>query len=440
MRAFWITVGVVLVLLAAVFIGSSLWIGSYIRSDSFRSLIAEATGKTFDATAAFDPLRWTGASVYSESAHLVGASGALKGIEASRIRANLNWRAAFSGVWRVEEISIARLDGEWTPGSNNSDLTAARGGSSDKTPAFVSSVLPHRFELGQLNIGSANLSFGPLKISDSSLTVKPDGSAWVFQGSGGELRLPWPPPLSITTFRAREQGGGYYLTQGNFRIGKAGKVTASGDSTAGGKIQMGWEDIASADVLPVEWRRRIDGTLSGSADITFPDRAAGSFLLRDGRLDSIPLLATVADFTGNPAFRRMPLHEVSGDFNYSADTLRVKNFIAESKGLMRLEGTLMIGKGGALEGHFEIGVTPQTLQWLPGSRERVFRADRNGYLWTGLVVGGTLDHPTENLSARLLTAMGTEVIETGAGLLKDTPGAAVEGAKGVIDLLRPLIP
>ena len=150
--------------------------------------------------------------------------------------------------------------------------------------------------------------------------------------------------------------------------------------------------------------------------------------------------ATVADFTGNPAFRRMPLQEISGDFTYENGLLKIKNFSAESKGLLHLEGVATVGQSGELEGHFQIGVTPQTLQWLPGSRKRVFVNTRNGYVWTELTVGGTLAHPTENLSARLAAAMGSAVIEQGAGLIKDVPPAAAEGIKGVLDVLRPFVP
>jgi hypothetical protein len=136
----------------------------------------------------------------------------------------------------------------------------------------------------------------------------------------------------------------------------------------------------------------------------------------------------------------MPLQEVSGDFTYERGILQIRNFSAESKGLLRIEGVATIGQRGELEGRFQLGVTAQTLQWLPGSRERVFTNSRNGYVWTELSVGGTLEKPTENLSARLATAMGTEVIEKGAGLIKETPAAAVEGVKGVLDILRPFVP
>ena len=441
MRIFWITAGIVLALVVVALVGGSMWVGSYVRSDAFRALVAGATGQAFDATAGFEPLRWTGSSVYAESAKLEGRSGAaLNKMEARQLRAEVNWRAAFSGAWRVDEISISRLDGEWIPAPKQSGIAEAREQRTPSTPAGIAALLPHRFELGVVKVGAASLAFGGVKIADAALSIKPDGAGWLFQGSGGELWLPWPPALAISSFRARKQGGDFYLTEGNLRLGENGKVSVSGESSGGGKLQVSWEGVKTADVLAGEWRKRLEGIVSGNALIAFPDRATGAFLLRDGRLENVPLLATVAEFTGNPAFRRMPLQEISGDFTRENGRLHIKNFSAESKGLLRLEGEATIGQSGELEGHFQIGVTPQTLHWLPGSRERVFVTDRSGYIWTDLKVGGTLEHPTENLTPRLATAMGNAVIDQGTGLIKDVSPAAAEGVKGVLDMLRPFVP
>lgn len=438
MRIFWITAGVVVVLLASALVAGSLWTGSYIRSDSFRNLLTSVTGRVFDANAGFGPLQWTGASVYSETATLEGNAGsALRQVKADQLRAEVNWRAIFSGAWRVEEISIERLDGVWgtpsqpSPGRTTQELTS---------PGALSSLLPKRFELGLLRIGKADLAFEDVKVSNSSVSVKPDGSGWIFQGNGGDLHLPKVPPLTISTFRAREQGGDFFLTESLFRLGENGKLEASGESSGGGRLQLSWEGIQTGDLLEKEWKKYLSGTLSGNATLRLPLRAIGSARLQDGLLENVPLLATVAEFTGNPAFRRMPLQEVDGDFDYNGGRLSVSRFSAESKGLMRVEGTFVIGQQGELDGTFEIGVTPQTLQWLPGSRERVFKKARNGYLWTDLKMGGTVRHPTENLSPRLLEAMGGAVIDQGENLIKDPSGTAVKGVKGVLDLLRPLVP
>jgi hypothetical protein len=86
------------------------------------------------------------------------------------------------------------------------------------------------------------------------------------------------------------------------------------------------------------------------------------------------------------------------------------------------------------------GLTPQTLQWMPGSRERVFTERDGGYLWTDVELGGTLDQPTENLSRRLLVAGGEEVIESGARTIRESTETAVEGVRSVLDALLPLAP
>jgi hypothetical protein len=188
------------------------------------------------------------------------------------------------------------------------------------------------------------------------------------------------------------------------------------------------------------WRKHLAGTLSGSAVIEASGQIAGDVLLQDGRIEDLAVLGLIADFTGNPSFRRMPLQEMAARFSYRNGWLEFQNLTAESKGLLRMIGTAKVAPDGKLDGRFEIGVTPQTLQWLPGSRERVFRTARDGYLWADLVVGGTLQYPTEDLSARLTTALGQELIEKGTNALQNIPGNATEGVKSILDILRPLAP
>lgn len=442
------SIGIFLVVLAVLAAGLlawfSIWFGSFIRSEGFRAMLNEQAGAAFEAKAGFSPLRWTGASAYAESATLSGSSSsALKSLSARELRAEINWRAAFSGAWRVEEITITHLDGEWNaPGPRRSPEVPASGAFAP-VPARTSGLvglLPAKFELGLLSVGNANLRFYGAEIAGTALSVKPDGAGWIFLGKGGRFTSPWAPPLDITEFRVREQGKDFFLTQGNLRLGTNGRILLSGESSSGGKLQFSWEGVSSSEVLKGEWSKRLQGTLSGNVSLSAPDGCTGSIGLRDGRLENTPLLATIADFTQNPAFRRMPLQEARGDFVWRNGSWHVSNFFAESKGLLRIEGSAVIGKGESLEGEFEVGVTTQTLQWLPGSRERVFTRARNGYLWTELKVGGTLSKPTENLSGRLAAAMGQEIIGKGSEIINKAPGTAIEGVKSVLDILRPLVP
>jgi len=152
------------------------------------------------------------------------------------------------------------------------------------------------------------------------------------------------------------------------------------------------------------------------------------------------MLEEVATFTQLPQFKRMPLQEFSGDYTWVDGQLTLTNMVAESKGLLRLEGSCVLAADGKIEGTVRLGVTPQTLQWMPGSRERVFTIAQNGYLWTDVHVSGTLQNMQEDLSARLANALKNEVIQTGKQLLDVLPVPAADAAKKAVDTLTPLIP
>lgn len=435
MKALAISLGVMILALLAAWVAGTVWFATYVGGEAFRSLVAEATGSALRSKAELAPLRWSGSSAFSESVRLVGRpDGAVKTLSASQVRAEVNWRALFSGAWRVEDITVTQLDADWQrPGEPEAPAPVP-------APPFFAAFLPKKFELGSLQVGSADLSFEGSQIEGTALTVKPDGAGWTFQGKGGRYLSPWTPTLEITDFRARTQGGDIFLTQGRLRLGANGKIAISGESASGGKLQVSWDGVSTADILRGGWLKRLQGTLSGTLDLAAPHGASGAAELREGRLENIPLLAKIAEFTQNPAFRRMPLQEVSGKFSREAAGWRITEFRAESKGLLRLEGAAFIGDDGSLEGQMQVGVTTQTLQWIPGSREKVFTSAREGYLWTPLALGGTLETPREDLSARLLRAMGGAVIEEGSELIEKVPASAVEGAKSVLDILRPLVP
>ena len=425
----WISLAALFVVLAVGCIIGTMWFDSYLRSRQLLELIAQTTGNAVRSDATFQPLRWTGSSAFSDQVTLSGRPGSsLREATVSQVRAELNWRAAFDGVWRIEDLAITQFDADFTA----PEEAAAATSPPPQLPTGLLALLPRRFELAQTMIGSANLSFGQVRASGMHLRVVPNGAGWMIEGAGGTLATPYLPSLKISDFRARAQGGGLFLTESALRLGFAGKIKATGELGSGRFLLATWEEVDSKDILDVKMQRYLDGKLSGTADLRPPGILRGKIQLHEGRVENVPMLGVVADFTGNPAFRRMPLQEMSTDYYYEKGTLKLSNFVAESKGLLRVEGNGQRGADGQIEGRFQIGVTAQTLQWLPGSRERVFTIARNGYLWTDVVLGGTLENPTENLTARLTTAMGAAIIEQGVNLIKD-PTKAIDGAKVLLN-------
>ena len=120
----------------------------------------------------------------------------------------------------------------------------------------------------------------------------------------------------------------------------------------------------------------------------------------------------------------MSLQELSGNYEWTKGSLQITNLVAESKGLLRLEGSCVITDAGGITGALRVGVTPQTLQWIPGSRERVFTVAQNGYVWTDVKISGSLKDLREDLTPRLVAAMQDETIHQGTKIIRELPNAA----------------
>ncbi len=448
-RALWIALAVLLLLLAGAFVYASVWIKGFLRSEEFRQLVDAKTGAALHAEATYGPLQWVGSSVHSDSLQATGLTDSpVASLRADQIRAEVNWRAIWDGAWRIDKVDVISLDATFRPSSGQTDAEPAL----PPKPSGLESYLPRRFELGQLNASNSNLKFlgaggvSLATITGVALKVTPDGDGWAVAGSGGKLTLPMAPVLDITSFRTRLQNATCFVNDAQFRLGASGKISAMGEFSDNSKLQLEWDHVDINPLLGSNWSNRLHGIIEGTSAVAWPKSgilagtAKGKFKLTEGRLENLQILEQIATFTGAPQFRRMPLQEVSGTYEIANGSMQINALVLESKGLLRVEGSCKIGLDQSVNGTFQVGVTPQTLQWLPGSRERVFTVARDGYLWTSLRLGGTAQNLQEDLSARLAGAMKDQVIDTGLKTLEAAPPEVKKGAKDLIDTLMPLLP
>jgi hypothetical protein len=448
-RILWVILGSVVLLLAVAYVVISSRVHAFLRSEDFRKLVSEKTGDAFHAEAQYAPLRWSGDSVFSDSLKATGNPGSIvAGIEADQVRAAVNWRAIFDGAWRVEEVDVLNFQGTFRPGSPQAGKD---GGDPPVAASGFAKWLPSRFELGKLNISKARIDFlgangqPMIQLVDSVMKVEPAGTAWAINGNSGTLTMPSLPVLNVTSFRTRIQGSTFFLTDASFRLGDTGKISASGEFADTSKLLLQWSQVDIEPFLTPEWKKRFSGIMAGTSEIMWPSSgiangtATGKFRITEGLVQNVSTLEEVAKFTGAPQFKRMPVQEFSADYRWSKGNLVLTNIVLESKGLLRVEGTCSLAANGAIDGQLRVGVTAQSLQWLPGSQERVFTVSQNGYLWTNVRIGGTLQNVQEDLSARLMTAAGQQVIDQGTKAIEKLPNATKGGVKDVLDILSPLV-
>ena len=182
----------------------------------------------------------------------------------------------------------------------------------------------------------------------------------------------------------------------------------------------------------------LDGTLSGTCDWDASGRAKGKFQIENATIDNVPFLDEAAAFTGIAALQKLPVQALSANFNYQNEEAKLSNVILESRGVLKLEGSLWIKSDGTMSGNLQLGVAPNFLTALPGARETIFTSPRDGYFWTPVKLGGTLEMPREDLSTRLAPIIASSLLLKNAPkALEAVPAPAIDAIKDILDIFLP---
>lgn len=401
-----------------------------LSGDSFRTLVEAHGGRALGGWLELSPLEWQGPEVTSNRLRLGSRdSSPLASLEATDLRARWNWQAVFSGAWKLEECHVDSLSASFQtnrapiPSTTPPDI---------HTPAWLAALLPDRFELSKLRIRHADFDFDGLALKGTSLVLRQDAASWKITATGGILSTPYCQPLDIDFIHGRWQTSGFSLLDSSLRAGTDGRLRAVGDWP--GTMRLEGKNLALRDFLDAHWRESVVGTLSGDATIQ-TGGAVGRVEITGGRLRGLPWLRELATLTGRNEFGDLSFSKATGDFETREGIWHWRSLVLESATLLRIEGDATIFPGGGLSGRLRVGVAERVLESLPGSRQFVFTEPEGGYLWTPVVLGGTLDAPTEDLSRRLAAAVGGAVIESVQPLLDSVPAPSRDAVGNTLDKL-----
>jgi hypothetical protein len=442
-------------LVAAVLVGRA-WINAYLQGSAFRELVGGLASKRLKASSEFQPFHLSGTTIYSDAFRAEGsAKAAFSQLDADQIRAEINLRGLWQRAWEVDEISLQRLRVSLGHpfGAPVAELPDDFSPEQKPPAAPRSGWLPNRVDLRRVVIRETDLKWGEGTaqsgaVNGAAVTLTPDGDGWNIFCEGGKVTQQGGPELTIDQVRLRYQSPSLFITDGTLHYGADGNVALDGEvnfeKSLDVRAKLG--GIPITPFLREDWRAKIKGNLSGEIKIraALPMLAGpsleGSLTLTQGELEALPVLDQIALFTRTQRFRKINLTKTSADFTHAADRTTVTNFIAESEGLIRVEGGF-VTENGMIDGTFQVGVTPSSLQWLPGSQAKVFTVARGGYLWTTVRLTGPLASPQEDLTRRLVAAAGGEVIDTIQNTIQDLPNGKLPDApkKLLEDILTPLL-
>jgi hypothetical protein len=198
--------------------------------------------------------------------------------------------------------------------------------------------------------------------------------------------------------------------------------------------------------LSEEWKPNLSGVLEGDYETAAQPGGEvlfkGKLNVKSGIVQNLHLLNLISDFTHTDRFRRIVWDEAHADVETRGTRTQVSKLVLQSNGLIRIEGNLTL-QGTALGGMFLVGVSPETLRWMPGAQNHVFTesnpSGQAGFVWTTVRVSGVPGAIKEDLSRRLLVALGREVIDLplhvagkGAEVLTKTGGEVLKQGSEVL--------
>lgn len=429
----WSVAGLV-VLAAAGVAGTYLYVKSYLKSDSFLSMLRQSAIDDMNVTTAeIEPLEWDGSGIRCGRVTMAGneflGSLSAKSIETEFSRWDLLKRSFVITSANIAELQLHLLPVPFR----------FREKPEEEKTWVEKNILPESFRLDQGSIDSFSVSYGlpddlyALKGSRVACTHDAASSQYRFDLRGGALTLPFSfcPGFSLMSGTVQFNHASRRIGVPSCRLSAedGGYLDIKGDwdgKTSSWNSSIVVSDIPASSVLKGDWKKRVSGVLKGSVELHGGSagvvHAAGLARLHDGMLTGLPVLDRLARFCDTARFRQLALHKASAQFKYGAEGWRISDIVMESEQLVRVEGWLEIGVGQKLNGRLQIGLRADGV-WssLPGFADvfsAVHEGGQNGFLWANVNIGGTLDEPTEDLSARLLTAAGSRVLESvGSGKL-----------------------
>lgn len=419
--------------LAAVLVlgGGVLWVSGFVGGPQAARFLEQAIGSALHADARILGLRAEGIGAAAERLELRGRPGSpIEKLQAEFVFAPCRWRALLQGNLHFHEVGAGRVVVSFkdpaVPGA------AVEPRSSDGAG--------DRFRIERFSLRRADLSYQGIHLSGVEVGAMESGDSWTIQGTGGELLVPGIPRLDVSKIEVRETGGVFALDSSTFRLG-GGTISATGSSAPPATLDVRFQNILPADLIPGLPAGRLRGLASGSVRLRANEPLRGSFSIAGAVVADLPFLRTISDFLGDRSLLEIPFQDFSSDFEFYDGVWNLSNIRLSSGGRLAVRGSLRIGAGGELSGQLRLGVADRILAALPGARETVFREEEGGFCWSPLALGGTVAHPSEDLSRKLTASVaGGFLLKHGAGAVEAVPETAVDAAKGVFDLLSPLIP
>jgi hypothetical protein len=387
----------------------------YLNSQDLLHTVSQITADALDAPSGYLPLQWRGISVSSGGLLARDNSGhSLTELRALNIKTHLDLGELWRKKLRVKRLDAQHLQAAFGPDAAKllvQDLPAIPKLSEPGTGSSSFTM-----DVGELAVDKTDLFWGQARKSDGALReitalFWPDRKNLVVVGYGGRFQQHGFPETKVSAFQLYYEKPTLRIDSGTLTLGERGQIDVNGSFrfTKPGAMDLAlhFQRCPVDAFLSEPSRSKFEGTFNSNTSVKQElgsDKAAsaeGDIAVAGGLLKDISALEKIATLTGEQRFRTLKLHELSAKFHWTAPELSIEDFVAESKGLLRVEGEFRV-KNETIHGSFQLGVSAEILKSIPGAREEVFKKERDGYFWTPVKIDGPVKNPRQDLKDRLV--------------------------------------
>lgn len=403
---FWLLI--FLILLGAAAYWGNTQLTRFVEGEGFRVAMNEETSKGLHFTGEFDSIRRTGfLTAATDGFHSEDGVKAFKSIEAGAVEARFNPLGFFQRRWQFTYVKVHRAVAQI-------QIYQPKPEPEPQKPWFAF-LLPDRVYLDQVTSPSADVVW-PFRDEMAGfygieILVTPHGRDFEYRAHGGELRMAPLPNLALAQTHLLITREAITLYKLDLESGEKGTLQLHGTAGLEGDqavdASLAFAELPLVDWTPPSWHDHLTGTASGQAEVK------GSGLSIDGTsgdgtldlagvvLSSIDFLDEAAGVTGKENLKTLALDTCAIEFTWNYPNVQIGQIDIESKDIFKVEGSLEV-KGEALSGTLQLGLQEAYLDWLPKAKTEIFTRSEGGYLWTPVQLSGTLEHPEEDLSERLM--------------------------------------
>ena len=254
-----------------------------------------------------------------------------------------------------------------------------------------------------------------LQIRDSELVVRERSrnGGMQFQLSGGFLRFGNWCELKVQNGLGEWYDGDFHLVSLRTQSDEGGKAVFKGVKPIAGNgvstfdvdlTEFPLEQLLGQKSLGRMMSARVDsssGALSVNSAMAMDAQVEIAFTGKDSSIEGFRFLGGLASILRKEHYSRPEGGTISGVLRRDKSQLTIENLRYEIRSHMILTGTVSV-KDGEMSGALRLGV-PEALMMktLNQPRYSSFSQPAQGYCWTDLQLGGTLDQPNDDFLRRL---------------------------------------